>query len=552
MKGGGTMRLEQVDFPSGQPLTEAYIHQFAEVSGLYDYNPWDEADWKARAAWLDRERPAGADREQLADALRRFNEKAGNSAAALALIERLRDPGALCIVGGQQAGLLTGPLLVIHKAITIIQAARTASKRLDRTVLPVFWIAGEDHDFDEVNHAYVLSPEQQVEKLAVEHPGDARTSVSRLRFRPEQWASALEQLDKALLPTEYKPALLEKLQAYTLEASTLTDLFARILAELFGEYGLILVDSDDPAIRALERPMFQQLIEKRAGINEALHEARSQIEGLGYRPAAELNEQATNLFVFDDNGERLLLYRTAEEGVWSDRRGSRSFTVNQLLEWADAAPERLSNNVMTRPLMQDFLFPVLGAVLGGSEIAYWGLTRKAFHALGMRMPLLLPRISFTLVEGTVQKNMQKYGLTLEDVLYRLQEKQEAWLKEQDRLQLEDRFAELKQRFRLDYEPLIETISGINPGLKKLGETNLAKILEQIEFLENKSADAVRSQYESGLRQFQRVGLSAMPGGKLQERVYNVYGYLNKYGDNWLKELLSMELSIDGKHYACYM
>lgn len=545
------MRVEEISLKSGQPLTEDYVHHYAKVSALFDYNPWDEAAWKERAAYLDRERPAGADRDGLADALKSFNLRVGNGKEALESVERLRDERSLVIVGGQQAGIFTGPMLVLYKAITILHSARLASEQLQRPVVPVFWIAGEDHDFDEVNHVFALTPEQQVEKLKLEHPTGVRTSISRLAFEPEQWREALEQLDSSLLSTEFKPPLLAKLQGYADSSKTLVDFFARILVELFGSHGLVLMDSDDPQLRRLEAPMFGSLIERSEELNQALLKTRETTEQLGYRPAADWNERGANLFVFDEQGERILLHR-GEGGDWTDRRGERSYTTSQLLDWAQSDPSRLSNNVMSRPLMQDFLLPVLGAVLGPSEIAYWGLTGGAFHLLGMKMPLLLPRLSFTLVEGTIQKNMQKYGLTMEDVLFRLQDKQDAWLKEQDQLQLGDRFAGIKQRFREEYEPLITTVAGINPGLKKLGDTNLAKIIEQIDFLENKAADAVRSQFDAGLRQFQRIGLSIMPNGIPQERVYNVYAYLNKYGDGWLKELLDTPLAADGKHRICYM
>ncbi|MFH5182821.1 bacillithiol biosynthesis BshC [Paenibacillus sp. TAB 01] len=194
-------------------------------------------------------------------------------------------------------------------------------------------------------------------------------------------------------------------------------------------------------------------------------------------------------------------------------------------------------------------------MLGPGEIAYWALTKPAFHQAGMTMPLIIPRLEFTLMEGTVQKNMNKYGLSLEDVLYRLEEKQQQWLKEQDTLRLEERFEQVRSQFKDSYQPLVSLIAGINPGLGKLGETNMGKIVEQISFLEQKAADAVRTQFDASLRQFQRIALAVVPGGKPQERVYNILAYLNKYGTDWLYELLDAEageLAADGRHKVLYM
>ncbi|ALS21357.1 bacillithiol biosynthesis cysteine-adding enzyme BshC [Paenibacillus naphthalenovorans] len=550
-KVAGNVRLEAIQWESGQPLTDDYVSRFEKTGELYDYNPWEWESWRARASWLDQERVTGADRQRLADALRRFNERAGNAGEAMDAIERLRDERTLCVVGGQQASLFTGPLLVIYKAVTLLRLAKEASGKLNRPVVPVFWIAGEDHDFDEVNHVNYLTPNLQVDKIKVEHPTGLRTSVSRTKLGRQQWEDALRQLEQSLMTTEFKDELVQSFRAAVEESATLVDLFARLMARLFGSQGLVLLDSDDPALRKVEGSMFRTLIEQNGELNEAFLQNRDQLMACGYQPQAELHTNAANLFVYDEEGERILLYAD-DSGGFTDRKGVRRFSRERLLDWADTAPERLSNNVMTRPLMQEFLFPVLATVLGPAEIAYWGLTRKAFHLLGMRMPLLVPRLGFTIVEGTVHKNMQKYGLTFEDVVLRLEEKQQEWLRAQDRLQLEARFGEVKEQFRSGYEPLIAAISGINPGLGKLGETNLGKIIEQIEFLQHKAEDGLRSQNESGLRHFQRIGLTIAPGGKPQERVYNISAYLNKYGDGWLKELLELPVTIDGKHYICYM
>ncbi|MFC6227302.1 bacillithiol biosynthesis cysteine-adding enzyme BshC [Paenibacillus allorhizosphaerae] len=545
------MQVEAIHWKSGQPLTEDYIHRFDKVGDLFDYNPWEAAGWQERADWLDKERSGGADRNALSEALIRFNTAIGGSEATIRQAELLKDRRTLCIVGGQQASLFTGPLLVIYKAITLIQTAKQASDKLKRPVVPVFWIAGEDHDFDEVNHFHYLSSDLKVEKVKLEHPTGLRTSVSQTVIPHEQWEEALAQMEQSLMPTEFRAELMASLRSMADSSTSLVDYFARIMAKLFGAYGLVFVDSDDPHIRRLESPMFQQLVERSDAIHSALLKGKERVLSGGYQPQAELHDRGANLFVYD-GGERILLYPAEDGNGFTDRRGERRYSREYLADLAESSPERLSNNVMTRPLMQDYLFPVLGAVLGRSEIAYWGLTREAFHLLGMRMPLLLPRLEFTLLEGTVQKNMKKFDLSLEDVLFRLEDKQQGWLREQDQLNLEERFGEVKSRFKDSYEPLIEAIGGINPGLRKLGETNLGKIIEQIEFLKQKSEDGMRSQFESGIRQFERIGMSLIPGGKPQERVFNIASYINKYGEGWLKELLELPLEPDGKHRVCYI
>ncbi|MNC42894.1 putative cysteine ligase BshC [compost metagenome] len=198
------------------------------------------------------------------------------------------------------------------------------------------------------------------------------------------------------------------------------------------------------------------------------------------------------------------------------------------------------------------MLPVLATVLGQGEIAYWAIPQLAFEVVGERMPLIIPRMSFTVVEGTLHKHMDKYQLVFGDVLEGLDEKRKEWLAAQDELGLEQRFEDTKAAFSAMYEPLIEQLGSIQAGLLKLGANNKDKILDQISFLQAKARDAMEKQNEAALRQWERIELSLLPLGKLQERVYNVMFYLNRYGPAWLDELMSIPADYSGTHRMIYM
>jgi bacillithiol biosynthesis cysteine-adding enzyme BshC len=384
--------------------------------------------------------------------------------------------------------------------------------------------------------------------IKIDHPNGIRCSISNLTV--EQWDEAIQQLDDALVQTEFKANLVEKLSEIGKLSVTLVDFFARTFAWLFQDQGLVLMDSNDSHIRRLECPMFAELLQKHEEINAALFKGKERVEAAGYPSQHELSPNNVNLFVFMENGERVLLHWDGQ--MYHDKKKERSFTRQELLDWAESNPERLSNNVMTRPLMQEFLFPVLAAILGPGEIAYWGLTGPAFEAMGMEMPILVPRMEFTLIEGTVAKQMDKFELSAETVFSHYEQWKQEWLTAQDQLGLPTRFLEAKQQFKQSYVPLVETLAGINPGMRKLGETNMQKIIEQIEFLEAKAIDANQTQYEAAIRQLERIRLSLYPLGKPQERVYNVIGYLNKYGDGLLQQLLEIPYTADGVHRIVYI
>lgn len=545
------MKLQHIHWKHTQPLAEDYIHDYSKVQELFEYNPWESQSLQSRATWLDQQTAISAPREAVVLALEEYNLRFPNSAKVIESIHRLRQSKALVIVGGQQAGLFTGPLLVIHKAISILRAAKEAEQRLNRPVIPVFWIAGEDHDLDEVNHFHQLTPQLALEKIELDSSAGQgkRAPISRLAISTEQWEQVLEKLDASLMSTDFKSHWMGKLCELSAESNTLVDLFAGMMSMLFGSEGLVLMDSDDPNLRRLEAPMFRELIIQQKSVGQALAVSKDRLVGLGYEPQADIREGNANLFVIHD-GERLLLQRHGDD--YTDKSEQFRMSESELLSLVEQQPENFSNNVFTRPLMQNYLFPVLSAVLGGGEIAYWALTREAFRSVGDQMPIILPRLEFTLVEGTVQKQLVKLDLSFEDAVLRLEEKRDKWLEDQDSIGLPQMFANVKDQFDALYGPVLDAIGTINPGLRQLGDTNRQKIVEQIQFLEAKSKDAHEAQFDAAKRQYERVRQSLIPLGRKQERVYNVISYLNKYGDGWLKELLHAEFEWNGSHYAVYL
>ncbi|MUT66205.1 bacillithiol biosynthesis cysteine-adding enzyme BshC [Paenibacillus sp. NEAU-GSW1] len=546
------MFIEQYPLSSAQPLTEAYIHRTDErVESLFGYHSEQEQDWIRRMKRLEHTAASRADAVALAETLRAYNTRFGASPEMIASIGAIAE-GAPVIVGGQQAGLWSGPIMVVHKAVSIIGAAKWASELLGRTVVPVFWIAGEDHDWDEANHTYVMSGNHELRKLGVQRPEGARTSVSRTTIDEETWRSLLAELDQALPHAEFKPAMMEQLTAAAERASTLSELFAAILTLLFGKEGLVLLDADEPSVRKLESPMFRRLIEHNDDLEQAYISTAERVKSFGYEPQADVVPASANLFVFQaaKGNERTLLHKL--EGKFRDRKGTSVWTMDELLHLADHEPWQLSNNVLTRPLMQDYLLPVLGTVLGPGEIAYWSLTGEAFRRLDMEMPIVVPRMSFTLVEGTIAKHMAKYDLTFEDVRLRFEERKQRWLMEQDKHAIDERFAAVKQSFNDLYGPILALAASVQAGLAPLGETNHRKIVEQIEYLETKTKDAHNKQYEASTRQLDRIASSLWPAGKPQERVLNMTAYWNRYGFTWLERLLEAPFDRTGGHRIVYL
>lgn len=540
------MKLQAIPWDPGNSFAKGYYEQESFATSRFDSAPWNEKDWEMKLEELERKRTWMVDRGQLADVLLKFNRAHGASDATLKHIESLRNPSSFVIAGGQQAGLFTGPLLVIYKAITIIQEARYASQKLQREVVPIFWIAGEDHDFEEVNHMFYVHKAQEIRKTQVEKRTSEMAPISLTKISSEQWAKALQEVDEAWVDTEFKSELFERLHTYASNSDTLTGLFARIMHDLFADYGLVLLDSQDAALRQLEIPFFKWLIDHRDELEESFKQGESKLRKEGYALQAPSEEGQAYVFKLHE-GRRTMLYKT-DEG-FGDRQNRFFIHHTDLITELNEHPEHFSNNVLSRPLMMQFVLPVLGTVLGTSEMAYWGQLKEAFQLAGFVMPLVIPRYQYTIIEGAVARHLRKFELSPEQVLTPAQweEKRAEWIKSRQTVEVDLLFHEAKEQFLEIYEPIVSSISDVQPGLRKLAQSNQAKIVEQMNFLHKKTNEAFLSQHDTGLRQWDRIRMSILPEDKQQERVFNIFSYLVKYGSDWLDELIKTPIE-DARHH----
>ncbi|WP_336761888.1 bacillithiol biosynthesis cysteine-adding enzyme BshC [Paenibacillus sp. USHLN196] len=529
---------------SGSKLAEDYICSRDAARGLYEYDIRWESGLQARAEWLDQSENTRIDRRDLAEYLRIYNKRVNDHGEVHASITRLAEQGALVVTGGQQSGLLTGPLFVIYKAASVVAAAREAEERLQRPVVPVFWIAGEDHDWDEVNHTYLPDRQGDMKKVKLQGRFAGRDSVSNVQVDTEQWMNVIEQVEHLLPDTIHKPGLMKCITEIHQSSSNLSDAFARMISALFASSGLVLMDASDPDLRRLEQPVFERLIRSNEVLRNAYMQGSSLVEQAGYAMPAEVAEDGANLFYIHE-GARLLL--TLKDGLYTDRKGLVSFTEERLLQELEEHPERFSNNVLTRPLMQDSVLPVTAVILGQGEIAYWGLTREAFRQFGLQMPILLPRLSFTIMEDVHHKHMKQYGLSFQDVQYHMEDKKEQWLAQQETFQVEEQFAKVQEAFLDLYGPLLDEISEIHPGLERIGDTNLSKITEQMHYLKQQTHKAIEDKHNVSLRHWNGIQNSLFPTGKPQERVHNALFYLNRYGTEWIDELIKTSSEFRGEH-----
>jgi uncharacterized protein YllA (UPF0747 family) len=255
---------------------------------------------------------------------------------------------------------------------------------------------------------------------------------------------------------------------------------------------------------------------------------------------ADTTAESLHLFVEVD-GRRLLLQElTDEQGTWFvDRRQTIRLRPAELQTLIAQTPERLSNNVFSRPLMQQFLLPVIATVLGRAETAYWQQLPSAFGVFGWTCPALLPRLEYTLIEPPQARALQKLQRTFAEVTTDYETARKQWLSAQDDVRWPTQFAAIRARLADLYEPLTPHLESLGSGMTQLASQNLQKMNEQVDYLERRVIAAAEQQHSAVLRQWERLHLAFYPLGKYQERVYNILVYLNRNGNDWVHRLLAL-------------
>ena len=486
------------------------------------------------------------EREELAEMLLAYNRSVGCSAAAEAQIEKLRDRRAVAVLCGQQAGLLSGPLYTIYKALCAVKLAAKLEAELNRPVVPVFWIAAEDHDFSEANHCYVPDKEGKPRRIQLElvHGGEP---VGQLALTEQAGREVLATLAAVVPGSEFSAEIIAWLEETRSLAATPVDWFARIMAKLFAGEGLVLFEPLLREARTLASEVFRQAILQRGAADAALALREAALSAEGY-PLQVEREAGATLLMRLGNKRTALYWRNAH---FATRDGLFRQSEAKLLEQASVMPESLSANVLLRSLVQDRIFPTLVYIPGPREIAYFAQVTALYPVFGIEQPLLWPRPGVTLVERRLAQYLEKYQVAEEEILAGLDEALAREIKKKSGLDIDSIFAHLRGHLALEYEHLKRDLAKLNPQLGALAEKNLAHVYNQVGYLEAKAREEDKKKNEVMIRHFLALKQTLKPNGKLQERVFCLIPFLLKYGPSFWERLVS-EFPDQPGHYLLYL
>ncbi len=491
------------------------------------------------------------DRNQLSDALREECACYGGEAKTLENIELLRDEKCVAVVTGQQAGLFSGPIFTIYKALSAIKQANNLRDRGMKAV-PVFWIASEDHDIDEANRTSILGQDGEITTIT-NSPEDfnENTPVEFIRLGKDI-DKAVRELMRNLPKTEFTREIEECLTELYNPDETYSSAFAKLILRLLGQFGLILVCPMNRGLRELCSPIFTAAIEKRMEINTALHKRNQELADAGYHSQVMVGEDFFPLFYLDENNQRNALRLDLDTNKIKSIHTDQVIEADELIEVAKKTPGRLSPNALMRSVLQDYLFPTVCYFGGSAEIAYFAQNQVIYEILDRPVTQFRHRASFTIIDRKGSRNLDRYELDFEQIFQHKEEILAEIIEEFISKDTAETFDQVERSVAEQLNLLEAQLSVSEPTLSDNLSNRRRKILWHLETLRKKFHRAETFKNEVLKRRIDYLTTSLYPENGLQERTMNIFYFLNHYGFNfidWLYEAIDPD---EREHQVMYL
>lgn len=480
-------------FLPGSALFKDYLSGKPELQSLYKLPPKVNSFEEAIA---DREK-FSIDRALLADRLR-IQYASYEEPVVHRQIEKLRDENTFTVVTGHQLNLASGPLYFIYKIASVINLARKLNEKYpDKQIIPVYWMATEDHDLEEINHFRFF------DRTITWHT-DQKGPVGRMN------TSGLDTIFGKL--AESMPLLALAYKEKTLAAAT-----RNFVHHWFGNEGLLVIDGDDPELKRKFSSHIRRDLWDHTVYQEGEKTAKM-LKGHGY--GTQIMIRDINLFYMED-GMRERIERDGQDFIVVDS-GFR-FSLDEMEKLIEESPEKLSPNVALRPHYQEVILPNLAYIGGPAEVAYWLQLKGGFDASGVHFPIIMPRNFAAYLPKSAHLWLQKRAISIES-LFASWEELKVWY-----LERENYFPADLSREKEVVEKLFGSVESkavsTDQSLKGYVQARALKLMRELDRIQIKIRKAEERKHETELGKLEKFRNQLFPGGVPQERVGNIHTIL---------------------------
>jgi len=429
-------------------------------------------------------------------------------------LQRLAQPGTVAVVTGQQVGLFSGPCYTIYKVLHAVKLAAWLSAN-GLPAVPVFWLATEDHDFAEVNHAWVFGADHQPHKVEMR-----RTSVEQPVGDVALAAPPVRELRAALHGLPFGEEVADLIEETYRAGNTMGKAFSELLRRILSQFDILYVDPMLPAFRTLAAPAMRSAVEAAPDLTNAVLARNRELAEAGYHAQVHVEDHTSFVFLLE-NGKRLALRRTGDEYVHNSRR----FTSAELMDRGAS----LSPNAILRPVIQDSMLPTVAYIGGPAEIAYLAQSEAIYRLLLGRMPVALPRAGFTILDSRSAKLMERNHLSLGDFFHGETSLQERMASRLVPPALAAELRETAATVEHAVSRMRDRLVAFDPTLAQALDRSARKINYQLAKMERKTGrEAMRRDQQAARDAASLYGL-IYPERHLQERLYSMIPFLAKHG-----------------------
>jgi len=516
------MQTQHLDFLSTGKFSSIFLDYLSQNENLQSFSGlFPSPENFAKQIHQKRNSYPSKNRKVLKNALQ--NQYQNSDLTPPSALELLTQENVFTLTTGHQLNIFTGPLYFHYKIITVINACQELNKKYpDFKFLPVYWMASEDHDFEEISYFRLFGKKYQWQS-------EQKGAVGR--FQSKELATLLEQLP------ENHPLF----EAY-LNSETLAEATRKIVHELYAHQNLLIVDGDDTELKKLFRPILEQEIFEMPSYSR-IRENSAQLEAKNYK--AQVYPREINLFYLGENFRERIVKKEENFEILNTEI---QFSAQEIRQEIEKSPEKFSPNVALRPVYQEVILPNLSYTGGPGELAYWLQLKGVFEYFEIPYPILLPRNFALILASADQKKMEKLGLSATELFIDFDTLRKKFVAEN---------TENSISLSSEIEALEETLNqvkskGMAVGLpEKMFEAEKQRLRKSLEKVEKKIAKTEEQKFEQSLNQLAKLHEKIFPNGSLQERTENFQTFWLNH-PNFLTEIQEVLKPFDFQFYILKM
>ena len=484
------------------PIVKDYLDGHAALNHFHNGIP----SLGALEQSLHRRQKSAVNREALVEAL--TNQHSSIKSDSLSKnINALKENYTFTITTGHQLCLATGPLYFIYKITSAIKLSRRLKSEFPQyNFTPIYWMASEDHDFEEINHAVLFNKR-------ITWNTEQQGAVGRFNLNGVD--AFLEELSAVLGTSEKANQALNLLKS-AYQNNTLASATRELVYSIFGMDELIIVDADDAVLKKLFVPVLKREFREQASFNAVKKSSTDLIES-GYK--AQVEPREINVFYLEENRRTRI---TATE-----------FDLEKLEVELEIAPEKFSPNVVLRPVYQELILPNIAYIGGPGEIAYWLQLKGVFDLYEVPFPTVVLRDSALLISPSLKKKLDKLQLSVHSLFQSKKQIVDSWLAQHGNVDLTAQKQLLDELFR----QINQTAIAIDSTLGGFVSSEYTRQLSTLDNIEKKMVKALKTKEEVRIQQLEKILSEVFPDGNPQERVVNYFQFADVMPENFISELI---------------